>query len=189
MHSIDNKIFQQAQARVEQQRQRHEQPALDRELFGTDLPGRTAGTEIWADIVKRGKVIGRQKIVVPPDEVEHLASLGCSHKEIAEYFGVNDNTLRYHFSAELTKGSHNLKTKLRQAQLRVALEGNAVMLIWLGKNILGQSDSGLGSDTNKVLPWSDSDTDDNIIEGESVSLAVPDLEAALADGEYANTNP
>jgi hypothetical protein len=42
---------------------------------------------------------------------------------------------------------------LRQAQIKLALSGNAVMLIWLGKNILGQSDSGLSDQSKPVLPW------------------------------------
>jgi hypothetical protein len=39
----------------------------------------------------------------------------------------------------------------------VALKGNAVMLIWLGKNILGQSDTPISIDANKVLPYSDNE--------------------------------
>ena len=109
----------------------------------------------WAEVTKMGIVIGRNKIVVPPDEVEHQASLGCTDREIARYFGVKDDTLRRHFADYLIKGRHNLKTSLRQAQLRVALDGNATMLIWLGKNILAQQESGLPADDVRALPWTD----------------------------------
>jgi hypothetical protein len=33
-----------------------------------------------------------------------------------------------------------MKIRLRRAQLRLAIDGNVTMLIWLGKQYLGQSD-------------------------------------------------
>ena len=131
------------------------------------------GEAVWGTVTKKGKVIGRQRVVVPPDEVEHLASLGCTNKEIAEYFQVSESTLAYNFTIDLTKGRHQLRTTLRQAQLRTALTGNAAMLIWLGKNILGQTDNGLAGDSTKVLPW----TDDDIIDAEEVEDFPEDLPA------------
>jgi hypothetical protein len=109
----------------------------------------------WAEVIKMGIVVGRNKTAVPPDEVEHQASLGCTDRDIATYFGVKEDTLRRHFAEYLIKGRHNLKTSLRQAQLRVALDGNPTMLIWLGKNILAQQESGLASPDNRALPWTD----------------------------------
>lgn len=117
----------------------------------------------WAEVVKMGIVIGRNKIAVPPDEVEHQSSLGCTDREIAKYFGVKEDTLRRHFADYLIKGRHNLKTSLRQAQLRVALDGNPTMLIWLGKNILAQNETGTTSDDKRPLPWTD-DMDTDTIE-------------------------
>jgi hypothetical protein len=113
------------------------------------------GEHKWAEKTVKGIVVGRNKIIVPPEEVEHQASLGCSDREIAAYFDVHENTLRYNFKEFLTKGRHNLKTSLRQAQLRVALDGNPTMLIWLGKNILAQQESGLANPDNRALPWND----------------------------------
>jgi hypothetical protein len=98
-------------------------------------------------------IVGRDKKAVDPKQVYHLATLHCKDKEIAEWFGIDENTLRYNFSVELTKGRENLKQSLRQAQIKLALSGNATMLIWLGKNILGQSDNPLDTDTDKILPW------------------------------------
>jgi hypothetical protein len=83
--------------------------------------------------------------------------MGCKDSEIAEWFGVDENTLRYNFSVELLKGKLQLNQSLRQAQIRLALSGNATMLIWLGKNILGQSESPYDSEANTPLPWSDED--------------------------------
>lgn len=124
----------------------------------------------WVDIVKPAIVIGRDKTPVPPDEVEHMASLGCPDREIATYFAVKEDTLRRHFADYLVKGRQRLKTSLRQAQIRIALEGNAVMLIWLGKNILQQNDYGTASADHAPLPWSD-DVD-------TVDATIEDLDAA-----------
>lgn len=126
-------------------------------------PGPRTGHTV--DIVKPGIVVGRNKIAVPPDEVEHMASLGCPDREIAQYFGITESTLRYQLSAFLIKGRHNLKTSLRQAQIRLALEGNAVMLIWLGKNILQQNDAGTTSDDRRALPWTD-DMDEEVLDSD-----------------------
>lgn len=112
-------------------------------------------TRKTATIEVEGVVVGRDKKVVPPKDVERLAAMGCKNQEIADWFGVDENTLTYNFSEELTKGRANLKQSLRQAQLRLALSGNATMLIWLGKNILGQSENPLDSEANQPLPWND----------------------------------
>ena len=104
-----------------------------------------------------GLIIGRgdNKKVIDPVEVEHLASLWCEYGEIAEFFGVNVETLKYNFSDVIIKGRNITKQKLRQAQIKNALSGNTTMQIWLGKQILGQSDNGSGSAANEPLPWSD----------------------------------
>jgi hypothetical protein len=113
----------------------------------------------WGTKIVEGRVVGRNNTVIPPQEVEDLAALGCKDTEIAAWFGVNDNTLRYQFSEELTKGRENLKQSLRRAQLKAALSGNVVMLIWLGKNILGQSETPQGTQA-EVLPFTDDELDE-----------------------------
>jgi hypothetical protein len=111
----------------------------------------------WGEVTRQGLVIGRGRSqrVVPPDEVYKLATMGCPDREIAEWFGVNEDTLRYNFKSYLTKARAHLKQRLRQAQLRTAIEGNPTMLVWLGKNMLGQSDTPINTDDVKPLPWID----------------------------------
>jgi hypothetical protein len=107
-----------------------------------------------------GLVVGRNKIVVPPVEVEDLASLGCSDRDIANWFGVDENTLRYNFSDYLIKGRENLKITLRRAMLKNAcVNNNAAVQIFLAKNMLGMSDQGMTTDGSKVLPFTDNDDD------------------------------
>lgn len=113
-------------------------------------PGRKTGTK-----QVEGVVCGRDKRVVPPEEVYRLAQIGCKDTEIADWFGLSESTLRYNFNAELIKGRESLKQSLRQAQIKYALAGNATLLIWLGKNLLGQSDNPVNTEDNQPLPWSD----------------------------------
>lgn len=134
------------------------------------------GIPKWGTITKEGIVVGRSGVVVPPDEIEHFASLGCTDREIAEYFKLSESTLRYNFSDYLLKGRCHLRTTLRQAQIRVAIEGNPTMLIWLGKNILQQNDAGSTNDQVRALPWTD-EIDDDVVEDEDTLEDADDEES------------
>lgn len=72
--------------------------------------------------------------------VEAMASVGATTEEIGHYCGVSGETIRRRFGDILAKARSNLRTRLRQAQLKLALNGNATMLIWLGKQILNQQE-------------------------------------------------
>jgi len=98
-------------------------------------------------------VVGRDKKPVRVEDVFRLAAMGCKDTEIADWHGIDTNTLRYNFSVELVKGRESLKQSLRKKQIDVALQGNVTMLIWLGKNILGQSDTSVDAEANQPLPW------------------------------------
>ena len=106
-------------------------------------------------VTKEGIVVGRDKKVVIPEEVEKLAKLWCTDKEIAELFGIDANTLKYNFSDIITKGRIETKQALRRAQLKNALSGNTTMLIFLGKAILCQSYQPVPEDNENILPWND----------------------------------
>ena len=121
-------------------------------IQATSDPNQNASTKIGEKTIT-GKVCGRDKTVVPAEEVFKLAQIGCKDNEIADWFGIHSNTLRYQFKTELLKGREALKQTLRRAQIEVALGGNSTMLIWLGKNILGHSDNPVDMDKPTVLPW------------------------------------
>lgn len=108
-------------------------------------------------MTKEGYIVGRgdNRRVVPPDEVYRLAKLWCSYEEIAEWFELPVETLKYNFRDLILKGRTETKQALRRAQLKSALEGNTTMLIWLGKNILGQSENPFANQDDQILPWSD----------------------------------
>ena len=111
----------------------------------------------WGSVTKQGLVIGRapKQRIVPPDEVFKLAELGLTDRDLAEWFDITESTLRYNFSSFLLRARQSLKIKLRRAQLRVALEGNPTMLIWLGRNLLQQSESPTNGEDQKPLPWTE----------------------------------
>ena len=99
--------------------------------------------------------LGLRKRVVNPDDVYKLAALGCNNDEICKWFDVNKDTLQYTFGTIIDKGREDLKMRLRRAQIKLALEGNPTMLIWLGKQMLGQTDQPINTEANAPLPWSD----------------------------------
>ena len=80
---------------------------------------------------------------------EKLCGLQCTLEEICDFLDVTDKTLRawckrtYRegFSESYKKYSANGKIALRRAQMQAAEKGNARLLIWLGRNWLGQSET------------------------------------------------
>lgn len=107
----------------------------------------------YGEKIVTGRVIGRNKTVIPEEQVMELARLHCTNKEIADFFEVPLQTLVDNFRDIITKGRLETKQRLRAAQLKLALNGDRTLLIWLGKNILGQSEQPINTDSNAVLPW------------------------------------
>lgn len=120
--------------------------------------GRTVGSKENKDATKvvKGKKIGTGKLqaVVPPEEVIKLAELHCTDTEIANYFGVNIDTLRNNFKQEMEQGRERTKQRIRASQISMATDTdnpNATMLIWLGKQMLNQRDNKDINLTGQVL--------------------------------------
>lgn len=78
---------------------------------------------------------------IPAEQVMMLTQLGCPATEIAPFFGVSHDTISRRFAKEIAKGVANRRIKLRNLQWKAAEGGNVSMLIFLGKNMLDQSDS------------------------------------------------
>jgi hypothetical protein len=101
----------------------------------------------------RGRVIGRNKTVIPEQQVRELARLHCTNQEMADFFDVKLQTFMDNFRDIITKGRLETKQRLRKAQLDLAMKGDRTMLIWLGKNILGQMEQPINNTEDQVLPW------------------------------------
>ena len=107
----------------------------------------------------RGRVIGRNKTVIPEEEVAQLSQYHCTNKEMADFYNVPLQTFMDNFRDIIDKNRIITKQRLRKAQLDLALKGDRVMLIWLGKNILGQAESPVNTDNSQVLPWITDETE------------------------------
>ena len=106
-----------------------------------------------------GRVIGRNKSVIPEEEVAQLSQYHCTNKEMADFYNVPLQTFMDNFRDIIDKNRIVTKQRLRKTQLDLALKGDKTMLIWLGRNILGQTENPVNSDNSQVLPWLDSDAD------------------------------
>lgn len=84
--------------------------------------------------------MARPKLDIDEKVVETMAKIGATNCEIADHFGVNEGLIRKRFSEILTKARAGKKIRLRQLQWKSAESGNVVMQIWLGKQMLGQSE-------------------------------------------------
>lgn len=117
---------------------------------------------------KKG-VMGRPRKEIDKEEFEKLLALHCTLSECCAFFDCDDKTLnkwcREQYGStysEVFRIKSGLgKISLRRAQFRLA-ERNAAMAIFLGKNLLGQSD------TPNTLA-------DDTIEDDSISKALREL--------------
>lgn len=73
-------------------------------------------------------------------EVVKLAAMQCTTREIAAFFDCSIDTIERRFAAELAKGRESGKIKLRRLQWQAAEKLDRTILIWLGKQLLGQRD-------------------------------------------------
>lgn len=100
----------------------------------------------------------KETVVVSEKEVRMLASLHCPATEMARYFGIKHDAFWNYFRDVIDSEKEKTKQKLRSKQLEEAMNGNVPLLIWLGKNLLGQTDSGPKEEDNRQpLPWNEED--------------------------------
>jgi hypothetical protein len=118
----------------------------------TELPYQVTNIKYGEKTVV-GRVVGRNKTVIPEDEFYQMACLFSTWKDFSEYYGVPAQTLRDNFRDLYTKARQATKRKLRQKMLETALNGDRVMMIWLSKNWLDMSDTPQNTDSEQVLPW------------------------------------
>lgn len=84
--------------------------------------------------------VGRPVIEIDEVQLEKLASFGCTYEEMASFFECSRDTLERRYAAIVDKARATGKIRLRKLQLQAAEKGNTAILIWLGKQMLGQRD-------------------------------------------------
>jgi hypothetical protein len=77
---------------------------------------------------------------IDAEHVRKLAELGLNNVDIAGFFGCDESTIRKRFPEYLSKGRIDRRIVLHTGQYQAAKDGNIAMLIWLGKQELGQSE-------------------------------------------------
>jgi len=78
-------------------------------------------------------------------ELEKLCAMQCTDEEIAAWFGVDRKTIEHRrkvpkFAQIMDRGKAKGKISVRRMQMKLLEEGNATMGVWLGKQLLGQTD-------------------------------------------------
>lgn len=119
------------------------------------------------------------------EQIEELASFGCTDAEIATLARISEASLKRGFGPQLKDGRAKLRSDLRSVQIKKAkgisvlktdkdgaefvytTPPDSTMLIWLGKQYLGQRDKIETADTTQPIDW------DNVPD---------DLNDAFADG-------
>lgn len=104
-------------------------------------------------------MLGRPKAKIDWKKVANLCKAGCCGVEIAANIGINENTLyerceidnQMLFSEFLRLNKANGNSLLRGVQFKKAMSGDNTMLVWLGKNRLGQTDKASIESTNSNI--------------------------------------
>ena len=100
----------------------------------------------------------KDKKLVPKDIVFQLAAIMCTNEEIGQVLGLSPTAIKMKYAKVMEQGRSEGKKSLRRAQFQVALEKKDVrMLQFLGKNYLGQTDSGDQGEHNQPLPWEEAE--------------------------------
>ena len=109
------------------------------------------------------KGAGKKKFKIDYETCEKLASLMCTQAEIASYLGCSLALLEHDkkFQEVHRKGLDKGKMSVRRHQYRCAEEGNPTMLIWWGKQYLGQRDmKDIKMETTNIVVDIEEDDDD-----------------------------
>lgn len=91
---------------------------------------------------------GRPLVNIDWAKVDNMCKIQCTGEEIASVLDIHYDTLQnackrekgMNFSEYLPQKALAGKASLRRSQWKLATGGNSTMQIWLGKNLLGQTD-------------------------------------------------
>lgn len=92
--------------------------------------------------------MARPRIEINWEEFDKLCGIQCTRREIASWFDCHEDTIEnacqhdkgLSFSAYYEQKAEKGKISLRRQQWQLALKGDKTMLIWLGKQHLGQNE-------------------------------------------------
>jgi DNA invertase Pin-like site-specific DNA recombinase len=127
-------------------RSRRENPSAEVRagFFGEAQAERSEGLSAMTQNIGKNSQIrrGRPRKIVDEGRIVELASKGHTLEEIGAFCGISVDTLERSFAEPIKRGRALRNGSLRAKQFEVAMSGNTSMLIWLGKVMLGQSETG-----------------------------------------------
>ncbi len=114
----------------------------------------------YGEVTIKGIIVGRgeNKQIIRIEDVKKLAALHISYKDMADYFGVKENTFRCHFKTTIDRARLGTKQRLIESMVYNATNKlNPTIQIWLSKQWCGMSDQQINTDSTNVLPWLEQD--------------------------------
>src|SRR6185437_3724969 len=103
---------------------------------------------------------GRPPTPIDIDLLRRCAGIGCTMQELSTVLGVPRRTLYDRMEQDpnikvaLDEGRAQGRVTVRRWQWKAAEEGNVTMLIWLGKQLLGQRDRPvIGGDPDRPVTY------------------------------------
>ena len=119
----------------------------------------TIALELAPAVAKSPNKGGRPRKEISQDTFEKLCEIQCTLAEIAGVLRVSEDTVerwcertyKLGFAECFKKFSAAGKTSLRRQQFDLAKKGNATMLIWLGKQYLGQSEKPIAEEPDEEV--------------------------------------
>jgi len=84
--------------------------------------------------------MARPRMQIDVALLKKLARLGLTTAEMAAILECSKDTLERRHMKVIEDGRQHRNASLKRRQYELAIAGNATMLIWLGKQFLGQSD-------------------------------------------------
>lgn len=105
------------------------------------------------------KPVGRPRIKLDPKQAKIFGYFRATYQTMAEQIGCSHDTIQREmdkpdsdFASEYKKGFSGMKMKLSEAQVKTAIKDrNPTMLVWLGKQYLGQRDAPDGDTGSKPI--------------------------------------
>lgn len=88
--------------------------------------------------------MARPKADISPTTLEQLGRISATLEDAALFLGVTERTVRNRLKTDADlrdaweKGRATGRISLRRKQMEVAMSGNPTLLIWMGKQLLGQ---------------------------------------------------
>lgn len=148
----------------------HVAELMSRVTVGELLPARTIGRPP----IEMTSQLRRQLVA--------LAQIHCTMAEISAVTEISHDVLtrRPEFRELILAGRARGRASLRRLQFQKAVDGNVPMLIWLGKNLLGQMDRAvLGGDNAATMPGDD--IDDGAPGSGNINLGASPSDVAASD--------